>query len=102
MTGHGGRRSTARVRSRRNGHRGATALHGVLLVGAVILALPFAYAATRALMTPAQAIAFPVEWVPDSLDPSSFTEAIDRLGWRSFLNSTILAVCAIVGRRCSV
>ena len=75
-----------------------TVLHLVVSAGAVILALPFAYAATRALMTTTQAIAIPVEWVPDPLDLSSFSEAIDRLGWRSFVNSTLLAICAIVGQ----
>lgn len=73
-------------------------LHVAVIAGGMLLSVPFVYAATRALMTSAQAMAIPIEWIPSPLDLSSFADGIAGLGWRSFLNSTILAVCAIVGQ----
>jgi ABC-type Fe3+ transport system permease subunit len=49
-------------------------------------------------MTTIQFVAYPTQWIPDPLKLSNIVESLQLLGWRPFFNSTLLAICAILGQ----
>lgn len=74
------------------------ALYAVLSLGLFLMVMPYVFGTTHALMTTIQFVAYPTEWIPDPLKLSNLIDGLQLLGWRSFFNSTLLAICAILGQ----
>jgi multiple sugar transport system permease protein len=92
----GPRHSAGYYRNRRNATR--LLVFGILLAGTFLTVVPFVFGTSHALMTTIQFVAYPTQWIPDPLKLSNIADALQLLGWRPFFNSTLLAVCAILGQ----
>jgi len=73
-------------------------IYAVLLAGTFLTVIPFVFGTSHALMTTLQFVAYPTEWIPDPLKLENLADALQLLGWKSFFNSTLLAICAILGQ----
>jgi multiple sugar transport system permease protein len=88
--------SPGHYRSRRR--IGRIAVYATLIAGMFLTIIPFVFGISHSLMTTLQFVAYPTEWIPEPLKLSNLVDAFNLLGWRSFFNSTLLAVCAILGQ----
>ncbi|PKO16763.1 sugar ABC transporter ATP-binding protein [candidate division BRC1 bacterium HGW-BRC1-1] len=82
-----------------------TALYILLLIGAVIFALPFLWMLRTALMEPAQVQKVPLIWIPNPIRWSNFGEALTFMDFPRLLRNTlIISGMAILGQvmSCSI
>ena len=82
-----------------------TALYILLLIGAVIFALPFLWMLRTALMEPAQVQKVPLIWIPNPIRWSNFSEALTFMDFPRLLRNTlIISGLAILGQvlSCSI
>ncbi len=82
-----------------------TALYILLLIGAVIFALPFVWMLRTALMEPAQVQKVPLIWIPNPIRWSNFAEALTFMDFPRLLRNTlIISGMAIIGQvmSCSI
>lgn len=71
----------------------------VLVLGAAVLMVPFFWMLSTSLKREAEVMVWPVKWLPDKLLWNNYVEVFTRAPFgRYMLNSTILAVVAIVGQ----
>ena len=66
-----------------------TALYILLLIGAVIFALPFLWMLRTALMEPAQVQKVPLIWIPNPIRWSNFSEALTFMDFPRLLRNTL-------------
>ena len=82
-----------------------TGLYILLLIGAVIFALPFLWMLRTALMEPAQVQKVPLIWIPNPIRWSNFSEALTFMDFPRLLRNTlIISGLAILGQvlSCSI
>jgi multiple sugar transport system permease protein len=78
-------------RRKRWGH---LALHLGLILGSVIMLLPFAWMLSTSLKEAAEVFTYPPTWIPKKFAWSNFKEALTSLPFgRFYLNSFIVAIC---------
>jgi multiple sugar transport system permease protein len=78
-------------RRKRWGH---FALHLGLILGSVIMLLPFAWMLSTSLKEAAEVFTYPPTWIPKKFAWSNFKEALTSLPFgRFYLNSFIVAIC---------
>lgn len=82
-----------------------TVLYALLLLGAVVFALPFLWMLRTALMEPAQVQKVPLIWIPYPLKWSNFAEALSFMNfWQLLRNTITISGLAIIGQvlSCSI
>lgn len=82
-----------------------TVLYALLLLGAVVFALPFLWMLRTALMEPAQVQKVPLIWIPYPLKWSNFGEALSFMNfWQLLRNTITISGFAIIGQvlSCSI
>jgi multiple sugar transport system permease protein len=73
------------------------ALHLGLILGSVIMLLPFAWMLSTSLKEAAEVFTYPPTWIPKKFAWSNFKEALTSLPFgRFYLNSLIVAICVTV------
>lgn len=73
--------------------------HGVLLLGAVSMVIPFLWMVSTSLKSEQQAYIFPPVWIPDPIMWSNYRATWEALPFNLFLlNSTIVAVFVTLGQ----
>jgi multiple sugar transport system permease protein len=76
---------------------GHLALHLGLILGSVIMLLPFAWMLSTSLKEAAEVFTYPPTWLPKKFAWSNFKEALTSLPFgRFYLNSLIVAICVTV------
>jgi multiple sugar transport system permease protein len=68
----------------------------VLVAGALVNLVPFVWAVSTSLKTPAEVFAYPPTWLPNPFKWSNYAEAFDRVNPRVFLNSFIFAGAIVI------
>lgn len=82
-----------------------TVLYALLLLGAVVFALPFLWMLRTALMEPAQVQKVPLIWIPYPIKWSNFAEALSFMNfWQLLRNTITISGLAIIGQvlSCSI
>jgi multiple sugar transport system permease protein len=70
----------------------------VLIIGSVVMMLPFLWMASTAFKTQAQVMTFPPQWIPRPFTLANFPELFDMLPFgRYFLNSVIVSTSRTTG-----
>jgi multiple sugar transport system permease protein len=71
----------------------------LLVMGALVMVVPFLWMITTSLKTSAQIFVLPPRWIPNPLTLASYEEIIQRgyLTWRAFANSIIFASTITIG-----
>ena len=70
-----------------------------LILGALLMSAPFVLMALTSLMTYAQTMAYPPEWLPRPATTANYVKALTQTPlWRDALNSLIVAVSVVVGQ----
>jgi multiple sugar transport system permease protein len=77
---------------------GTLLIYLALIVGAVAMLYPFAYMISTSLKSPAQVYVFPPRWIPNPIMWANYAAALDRLGFRPFLNSFVFTGCVVIGQ----
>jgi multiple sugar transport system permease protein len=74
-------------------------VYSFLLLGAFIMALPFALLVSTSLMTYEQTLVYPPEWLPRPLTLGNYAKAFSESPlWRYLLNSVFVAFCTVAGQ----
>jgi multiple sugar transport system permease protein len=74
-------------------------LHAALLLGAVIMVLPFIWMLSTSLKQQAEALRVPPEWIPTRPYWRNYPEVLENIRFgRYFLNTTIVTVGRVVGQ----
>lgn len=93
--------ATSALRRQRVRRRVARAVfwHTFLMMGAVIMALPFIWMILTSLKTNAEVFAFPPRWLPEAPRWSNYSDVMQAMpfGWFVF-NSFKIAVLAVIGQ----
>lgn len=77
----------------------ALVAHGILLLGAVSMVIPFLWMVSTSLKSEQQAYLFPPVWIPDPIMWSNYRATWEALPFDLFLlNSTIVAVFVTLGQ----
>lgn len=89
----------SRWRTRAAGTSRARTLTLVLLVlGSVLIMIPFYWMISTALKEPSQVYAYPPQWIPDPVRPQNFRDAADLVPiWTFARNSAIIVVGVMTG-----
>lgn len=75
------------------------ALYAVLVVGAVVLTIPFVWTISTALKTPEQIYLMPPRWVPHPISFANFAKAWTALPFTLFLRNTVfVTVMCLIGQ----
>ncbi|MBC7544525.1 MAG: carbohydrate ABC transporter permease [Candidatus Sericytochromatia bacterium] len=70
-----------------------------LILGALVMTAPFVLMALTSLMTYAQTMAYPPEWLPHPVTTGNYIKALTETPlWRDALNSLIVALAVVVGQ----
>lgn len=73
-------------------------LYVVLMIGSVLMLLPFAWLIRSSLMGTSQIFVFPPEWIPSPFQWSNYPEALTSVPFgRYFMNTFIIEVCVLAG-----
>ncbi|MMZ44251.1 L-arabinose transport system permease protein AraQ [compost metagenome] len=73
-------------------------LYIVLIMGSVLMLLPFVWLIRSSLMGTSQIFVFPPEWVPSPFQWSNYPEALTSVPFgRYFLNTFLIEVCVLAG-----
>ena len=73
-------------------------VYAVLIVGAVLVLMPFAWTLSTSLKTPDQVFTFPPKWIPDPIAWSNYPEALSLQPFgRWFWNSLFIVAVATTG-----
>ncbi|WP_159621124.1 carbohydrate ABC transporter permease [Ruania rhizosphaerae] len=75
--------------------RARAAHYTAVIIGAIIMAAPLLWMVTSAFKSPAEVIAYPPTWWPESLQLSNVTAAFEILGARAFVNSALFAIVVV-------
>ncbi len=70
----------------------------LLIVGGALMLVPFAYMLSTALKPNTQVFLFPPVWIPQPLVWDNFRQAWEVVGFRTFVNTVIFAVCIVFGQ----
>ena len=77
---------------------GRAVFFALAAVGAISYLVPFVWAISTSLKTPAQIFVFPPEWIPNPVQFSNYPKALNTLPFGTFLvNSTIITFTSLVG-----
>ncbi len=78
---------------------GGLALHGVLILGAVVMVLPFVWMVSTSFKVLAQVFVYPPEWIPDPFVWQNYPKAFSAVPFtRWFLNSLTIAAMVVLGQ----
>jgi multiple sugar transport system permease protein len=76
---------------------GAVLLHIFLLLGSVVMLLPFIWMLSTSLKTPAETFAYPPVWIPTQIAWSNYSRAVSSMPFgRFYLNSLIVTISVTV------
>lgn len=79
---------------KRRARWGHLALHLALILGSLVMLLPFAWMLSTSLKEAAEVFTYPPTWIPKKFAWSNFKEALTSLPFgRFYLNSFIVAIC---------
>jgi multiple sugar transport system permease protein len=74
-------------------------LHLLLLSGAILMVMPFAWMLSTSLKTNSQALSIPLRWIPDPIMWQNYSDVLTRLNFGRFLmNSSIIAMLRVGGQ----
>ncbi|MDI9547799.1 MAG: carbohydrate ABC transporter permease [Chloroflexota bacterium] len=68
------------------------AIYGVLIAGAVVVMLPFAWTLSTSLKAPSDIFVFPPRWIPDPIMWSNYPEALTSYPFGRWLQNTLFVV----------
>jgi multiple sugar transport system permease protein len=69
-----------------------------LIAGAIVMLYPFAYMISTSLKSPAQVYVFPPRWIPTPVMWSNYAAALERMGFRPFVNSFFFTAAVVLGQ----
>lgn len=73
-------------------------LYIVLIIGSVLMLLPFVWLIRSSLMGTSQIFVFPPEWIPSPFQWSNYPEALTSVPFgRYFMNTFMIEVCVLAG-----
>ncbi len=73
-------------------------LYVVLMMGSILMLLPFVWLIRSSLMGTSQIFVFPPEWIPSPFQWSNYPEALTSVPFgRYFMNTFIIEVCVLAG-----
>lgn len=73
--------------------------YAALILGALVMAAPFALMVGTSLMTYQQTMAYPPEWLPSPATPAHYLKALGETPLlRYFFNSLLIALVSVVGQ----
>jgi multiple sugar transport system permease protein len=73
--------------------------HLILIVGAVIMVIPFAWMVSTSFKELAQVFVYPPEWIPNPFVLTNYPEAFNAVPFaRWFVNSAVIAVMVTLGQ----
>ncbi|HNP88772.1 MAG TPA: carbohydrate ABC transporter permease [Kouleothrix sp.] len=76
---------------------GAVLLHIFLLLGSVVMLLPFIWMLSTSLKTPAETFAYPPVWIPTQIAWNNYSRAVSSMPFgRFYLNSLIVTISVTV------
>jgi ABC-type glycerol-3-phosphate transport system permease component len=67
-------------------------IYAALLLGAVVVVIPFAWTLSTSLKTPQEVFTFPPRWIPDPIAWSNYPEALSSQPFGRWLLNTLLVV----------
>jgi len=67
-------------------------IYAALLLGAVVVVIPFAWTVSTSLKTPQEVFTFPPRWIPDPVAWSNYPEALSSQPFGRWLLNTLLVV----------
>jgi ABC-type glycerol-3-phosphate transport system permease component len=67
-------------------------IYGALLLGAVVVVIPFAWTLSTSLKTPQEVFTFPPRWIPDPIAWSNYPEALSSQPFGRWLLNTLIVV----------
>jgi len=67
-------------------------IYGVLIAGAVVVMLPFAWTLSTSLKAPSDIFVFPPRWIPDPIMWSNYPEALTSYPFGRWLQNTLFVV----------
>lgn len=74
-------------------------VYALLIAGAVVILIPFAWTMSTALKTTQQALAYPPAWIPKPVVWKNFLDAFEAMPFEIFYrNSLVVAALSIVGQ----
>ena len=91
--------SVAQLAGRRRPRRriGPLVLHGALILGSVVMLLPFLWMLSTSLKTPAEVFTFPPIWIPSRLAWENYVTTVSVMPFgRFYLNSAIVTASVTV------
>jgi len=68
------------------------AIYGVLIAGAVVVMMPFAWTLSTSLKAPSDIFVFPPRWIPDPIVWSNYPEALTAYPFGRWLQNTLFVV----------
>lgn len=84
-------------RQRRGLTPGTLALHALLIVGSVVMLLPFAWMLSTSLKTPPETFTYPPIWIPSEIAWNNYTRTVSAMPFgRFYLNSAIVTASVTV------
>jgi ABC-type glycerol-3-phosphate transport system permease component len=77
----------------------AAIAYALLILGGVVMLLPFAWLISSSLKSPQDIFVVPPQWIPDSPRWSNYSEVLSKLPFLLYLRNTlIITVSAVVGQ----
>lgn len=74
-------------------------IYTVLIIGAVVLMIPFLWMLTASLKTEAEVMTWPIQWIPKKLIWQNYVDVFTHVPFARYLaNSLFLAVMTIIGQ----
>ncbi|HEY3078607.1 MAG TPA: carbohydrate ABC transporter permease [Chloroflexota bacterium] len=90
--------AAARRRSSRNERWIGGLVYLALLIGGITMLVPFAFMLSTSLKPPTQVLLIPPEWIPRPIRLANYADALEVLGWRTFLNTIIFTTSIVLGQ----
>src|ERR1043165_7511559 len=88
---------TPRPRRRRGLTLGVLGLHAFLLLGSVVMLLPFVWMLSTSLKTPPETFAYPPIWIPQPIAWDNYAKTVAAMPFgRFYLNSLIVTISVTV------
>ena len=76
-----------------------TAIYLVLIIGAILVFIPFAWTVSTSLKTESQTLASPPEWIPDPVQWKNYPDALTaRPFGRYYANTFIITILSVIGQ----
>ena len=69
-----------------------------LLAGGVTMLVPFVFMLSTSLKPPTQVLLIPPEWIPRPVRWANYADALEVLGWRTFLNTIFFSASIVLGQ----